>query len=74
MSVRAKLQLTSETKHTWGGKTLRFDCRYDDSIPEDQRFQKATPSGSIELQIDNPAALEKFELGKSYYADFSPAE
>lgn len=71
MTVRAKLHLTTMTNHEWGGKTLRFDTRYDDTIPEDQRFQKATPSGHVELMIDNPAALSQFELGKDYYVDFS---
>lgn len=73
MSVRAKLSLTSVTEHTWGGKTLKFTTQYDASIPEDQRFQKATPSGTIEMQVDNPAALAQFQLGKSYYIDFTEA-
>jgi len=72
MTVRAKLHLTSMTTYEWGGKKLRFDTRYDSSIPEDQRFQKATPTGSIEMQIDNPIALDQFEMGKDYYVDFSP--
>lgn len=74
MAIRAKLQLTSTTNHAWGATTLRFETRYDDSIPEDQRFQKATPSGHIELMIDNPVAVEFFSLGGSYYVDFSMAE
>jgi hypothetical protein len=73
MTVRAKLHLVSETQHEWGGKTLRFETRYDPAIPEDQRFQKATPSGHIELSIDNPSALEQFALGGNYYVDFTPA-
>ena len=40
--------------------------------PEDQRFSKATPSGSLRMQVDNPAALEQFEPGKAYYLDFTP--
>lgn len=71
MTVRAKLHLKSMTTHEWGGKTLRFETRYDDTIPEDLRFQKATPSGHVELQIDNPAALEQFALGEDYYVDFN---
>jgi hypothetical protein len=73
MAVRAKFKLTEITATAWGGKRLKFSCEYDSTIPEDQRFQKATPSGSIEMQIDNPAAVEQFELGKTYYADFTPA-
>ena len=71
MTVRAKLHLTSETNYEWGGKKLRFETRYDDTIPEDRRFQKATPTGHIDIHIDNPAALEQFKIGKDYYVDFS---
>lgn len=73
MVVRAKLMLVGIEERSWGGKTLRFLAQYDQSIPEDQRFQKATPSGSAELQIDNPIALAQFTLGKSYYVDFTEA-
>lgn len=76
MSVRAKMKLASVTAHHYGSnsKTLRFQCEYDPSLPEDQRFAKATPSGHIEMQVDNPAALEQFELGKSYNVDFTPCD
>jgi hypothetical protein len=75
MSIRAKFTLVSVTSHAWSStsKTLKFQAQYDQSIPEDQRFQKATPSGSFEMQVDNPAAIEQFELGKAYYLDLSPA-
>lgn len=77
MTVRAKLRLTEirESKWSFQGpsqKTLRFTSQYDSSIPEDQRFQQATPSAYAEFCIDNPAALAQFELGKDYYVDFSP--
>jgi hypothetical protein len=55
-------------------KIVRFDCIYDNSVPEDQRFQKATPSGFIEMQIDNESALAQLHPGKSYYVDFTPVE
>ena len=55
-------------------KILNFQCSYDPQIPEDQRFQKATPSGNAEFYVDNPLALEQFELGKNYYIDFSPVK
>lgn len=71
MTVRAKLHLSSMTTHEWGGKTLRFETRYDNTIPEDMRFQETTPSGHAELRIDNPAALALFQMGKDYYADFN---
>ena len=72
MNIRAKFTLVA-IEHTLGAsKTLKFECRYDDTIPEDQRFLKATPWGQISMQVDNPVALEAFKLGESYYADFSP--
>jgi hypothetical protein len=76
MSVRAKFVLHSITNHHWsaGSKTLHFSAQYDTTIPEDQRFQEATPSGSFEMLCNNPAALAQFELGKAYYFDVSPAE
>ena len=74
MTVRAKFTLTSIKSHAYSsGKTLTFQAVYDQSIPEDQRFQKATPWGQFEMTIDNPAALEQFELGKAYYFEASPA-
>ena len=68
-TVTAKFQVASID-----GNTIKFNTQYDDTIPEDQRFQKATPWGSIEMQIDNPRALELFEVGKNYYATFTKAE
>jgi hypothetical protein len=73
MTVRAKFTLTAITSHAYGGKTLRFQAVYDQSIPDDRRFQKATPSGTFEMTVDNPAALEQFVLGRAYYFDATPA-
>lgn len=45
-----------------------------DATEEDKAFWTATPSGSIDMQINNPAAAVQFEVGKTYYVDFSEAE
>jgi hypothetical protein len=45
-----------------------------DKNPENKKFWEATPSGKIELNIVNPEAVKEFELLKSYYVDFIPAE
>ena len=42
------------------------------SIPEDRRFNKATPSGEFWMQVDNPAALEVLKLGQVFYIDMIP--
>lgn len=76
MPVTAKLKLTHVTDTCWGSpgsKILKFNAVYDQTIPEDRRFQKATPSATAEFQVDNPAALEQFQLGVDYYVTFEPA-
>lgn len=72
MSVRAKLQLTEIAENMHGGKRVRFETRYDDKIPEDQRFYDATPWGTFETIINNPAALDQLKLGECYYLDLTP--
>lgn len=42
--------------------------------PGNDEWSKWTPSGSIEMHINNPAAVEKFEVGKDYFVDFTPVE
>lgn len=76
MSVRAKFQVTSIKSFAWNPASVEITLtpQYDESIPEDQRFQKATPSGSFTMQIDNPAAAEQLELGKFFYIDLTPVE
>ena len=55
-------------------RTYRFTAQYDQSIPEDVRYAKASPSGELRIQVDNPAV--SFTPGRSYYLDFTevPAE
>jgi hypothetical protein len=74
MSVRCKMQLFQVTESAWstGSKQLTFSAQYDQSIPEDQRFAKATPTAQLTMTVDSPAALEQFKLGDSFYVDFTP--
>jgi hypothetical protein len=72
MSVRAKVTCEGIEKNT-----VTFRTVYEGDVSKDTenaRFTKATPWGEIKLGIDNPAALEQFAPGKSYYVDFTPAE
>lgn len=74
--VRGKFKLQQIRQHAWSGdgRTLVFNAVYDPDLPEDQKYAQATPTGDIEMHVDNPAALQQFELGKAYYVDFTPAE
>lgn len=56
---------------------VRFRTVYEPDASKDDenaRFTKATPWGEIRLGIDNPAALEQFKTGNSYFVDFSAAD
>jgi len=74
--VRGKFQLQAITKHSWSptAQTFVFQAVCADHIEENKRFHKYTPSGQLSMTVDNPPAQEFFELGKSYYLDFSKAE
>lgn len=75
MSIRAKMTLTGVYAKQWGGHKAIFNCQYDPKIcEEDASFQKATPSGQAEFQIDNPKASEQLVIGKSYYLDITPID
>jgi hypothetical protein len=74
--IRSKFRLTEIRTSNHGGsyesKKYIFTTQYDSTIPEDQRFCKATPTGTIEMVVDNPVAQAAFELGKDYYFDATP--
>lgn len=71
--IRAKFQCQSETRHAHTeARTFKFQAMYDDSLPEDQRFAKYTPTGSLEIYVDNPAA--QFQVGTQYYLDFTKVD
>jgi hypothetical protein len=76
--VRAKFRCISATRtaHMPDQENLpvtyRFQPMYDDSVPEDQRYARYTPSGSLEMLVDNPGV--EFELGRDYYLDFTLVE
>lgn len=57
MSIRCKMQLENVFAATYGGAKAIFRCIYDPQlVEEDRSFQKATPSGFAEFQIDNITA------------------
>jgi hypothetical protein len=76
MSVRAKFQVQSIKELAWSKthREITLAPQYDTSIPEDRRYATATPSGSIMLMVDNPAASDQLKLGEFFYVDFTPCE
>lgn len=78
MNIRAKFSVNRVEAHNYGNgfvaNKVFFTPQYDPDSPEDQRFQKATPSGELWMQIDNPAAIAEFVPGRAYYLNFTPVE
>lgn len=73
MTVRCKMKLVSITSFPQTTQQrFRFEVSYDDSIPEDQRFYKYTPSGHMEILVDNPRVQETYKMGDYYYFDSVP--
>lgn len=74
--VRAKFRVTSikRVSHNPDACAVEMTPVSADEVEENQRFHKYTPSGKLEMFIDNPAAAEKLVLGQAYYVDFTPAE
>ncbi len=72
-TVRAKFRCQSVERFSSksaGPRTFKFSAEYDASVPEDERYAKYTPSGSLTIHVDNPNVV--FEPGQSYYLDFTP--
>lgn len=83
MAVRAKFKVTSIAKREHYNRNPDGSIRTIDDIKlhpvtsgseENKRFFDATPGGDITLSCLNPEASQQFEIGKSYYIDFTAAE
>ena len=73
MSIRCKMKLQEVIAQKWGGAKAIFACEYDEEVSaEDKGFQKATPTGTAEFQIDNPEASKQLVIGQAYYFDITP--
>ncbi len=73
MAVRAKVTCEALVNNEVTFRTV-YEGDAAKADTENARFTEATPWGTIQLGISNPAALTQFEVGKSYYVDFTPAE
>ena len=69
--MRAKFRV-EHVIHYSGARNVKLSAVHGGS-PENNQFSQASPSGSLEMHINNPAAFDFLEPGKSYYLDFTPA-
>lgn len=74
--VRAKFRVTA-IKSTVGYNTAQKELSHVTLNPvtddANKSWSKWTPTGQLEMQINNPAALEQFKLGQCYFLDFTEA-
>lgn len=72
MAVNAKFTVRERKQHYTDGPievVLRPD--YGTAAePKNGEWAKATPSGTITMVIDNPAASDQFELGREFTVTF----
>lgn len=69
--TRAKFMCNQIAMNLYGIE-YRFNAVTADDIPENESFFKYTPAGSLSITVTNPNV--KFELGESYYLDFTPSK
>lgn len=77
--MRAKMQIQSVEQFEHGEKLRMFPvCGKAPFGPngesEDNTYARFTPSGSLELQINNPDLAGKFKPGQRFYVDFTETE
>ncbi len=72
MTTRCKFRLYSITDNGNGAmRTYKFHAVSGDDVPEDVRFTKFTPNGTLEVTIDNPSAQKMLAIGQYYYLDIT---
>lgn len=79
-AMRAKMRIGHvDQRNLPHSETLHFHAVAASKYPEDgsdenNTYAKFSPSGVLQLQVANPALIGKFEVGKEYYLDFTPAD
>jgi hypothetical protein len=70
--VRAKFRC-DDKENTGEGFNFIMSAVTEGS-PENEKFFRFTPGGSLTLYTVNPTAAEQIKSGKEYYVDFTPCE
>jgi len=76
--MRAKMKVMAVTSAYEGAEILMMYpvCGQldQDGNSEDNTYARYTPSGSLELTINNPDLRGKIEPGQTFYVDFTLVE
>ncbi len=54
-------------------RTVKMDAVSDDG-GDNESWSEATPSGKLEMTINNPSAFDTFVINGEYYLDITPVE
>lgn len=78
MSVRCKMRVQEKKSLApWqtdgSGKPTAIVVLRAVGGPDNKSWAAATPSGTVELAIDNVEAYDAFKLGEFYFIDFTAA-
>lgn len=75
MNTRTKFTCVGITKRTgWGEHEFLYDAEFQvvtSDSEENKKFFAATPSGNIKV---GTVKADHFEVGKTYYVDFTETE
>ncbi len=72
--MRAKFTVVSVERNWHGSEKVILSAVYSaDENSENRAFWTATPSGKLEMVIDNPEVMGRFEPGEEYYLDLQLA-
>lgn len=70
--MRAKMKVNSVESYEYSERVkMTAVCG---GSPEDNSYCAATPSGLIELTINNPDLVGKIKPGQKFYVDFTEAD
>ena len=76
--MRAKMKIMAVTPAYGNAEILKAypvcSNMDQDGNSEDNTFSKFTPSGSLELCINNPDLMGKIKEGQTFYVDFTLVE
>lgn len=74
MTMRAKFRCTEVVLTENNQRRAKMSAVSDHATEENERYHKYTPSGQLEITVDNPALTDFLVPGKSYYLDFTATE
>ena len=71
--TRCKVYVESVRKSQGGYETLELRGIMADEIPENKRFNSASPMIEMKIGVANPQVWGRLQPGDRFYVDFIPA-